>query len=115
MLVTLNDVRIATVPVPLKFTQARQTPTVASFNTVPVVAGKVSVVVPETAGAASVICPDESPAMTSEDMSILYKTTQREPDGMVTVTPADNVIGPTDMAHDPDVMVYEAVTVLVFS
>jgi hypothetical protein len=31
--------------------------------------------------------------------------TQREPDGMVTVTLADRVMGPVDMALDPDAMV----------
>jgi hypothetical protein len=72
-----------------------------------VVAGKVSVVVPATAGAASVTVPLESPEMTTDDIFFLFdqRTTQREPDGMVTTTPADNVIGPTDDAHDPDVMV----------
>ena len=63
------------------------------------------VFVPATAAAESVTCPLVSPVKTSDAISILYKTTQREPDGMVTTTPADNVIGPTDDAHDPDVMV----------
>ena len=71
---------------PLKFTQARHTPTVVSASTVPVVAGKVSVVVPATAGAATVIAPLVSPEITTDDIYFLYKTTQREPEGTVTVT-----------------------------
>jgi len=46
---------------------------------------------------------------------LFYKTTQRLPLGKVTVTPALRVIGPVDMAHDPDVTEYDVVTVLVFS
>jgi hypothetical protein len=81
MLDTLNDVRIATVPVPLKFTHARQTPQVASFNIVPVVAGIVIVVVPATAGAASVIAPLVSPEIITDDIFFLFdqSTTQRLP------------------------------------
>jgi hypothetical protein len=41
--------------------------------------------------------------------------TQREPDGMVTVTPLDNVIGPELIALDPLVIVTLDVTVCVFS
>jgi hypothetical protein len=41
--------------------------------------------------------------------------TQREPDGMVTVTPLDNVTGPVLIALDPLVMVTLDVTVCVFS
>jgi hypothetical protein len=46
---------------------------------------------------------------------ILYKTTQREPDGRVTVTPASKVIGPVDIAQEPEVTEYEVVTFFVFS
>ena len=99
MLVTLNDALGVIVPVnvPLKFTQARHTPTVASFSTVPVVAGKVSVVVPATAGAASVIAPLVSPEIITDDIFFLFdqSTTHLAPLGMVTVMPLFTVIGPT--------------------
>jgi hypothetical protein len=54
----------------LKFTQARQTPTVVSANTLPVVAGKVSVFDPATAGAFTASCPDVSPAKANPAISI---------------------------------------------
>jgi hypothetical protein len=41
--------------------------------------------------------------------------TQREPDGRVTVTPEPKVIGPADIALEPDVIEYEVLTVCVFS
>jgi hypothetical protein len=41
--------------------------------------------------------------------------TQREPDGRVTVTPELKVIGPADIALEPDVIEYDVETVWVFS
>ena len=41
--------------------------------------------------------------------------TQREPDGMVTETPVDNVIGPVLIALELVVIVYDVPTVWVFS
>jgi hypothetical protein len=43
----------------------------ALVNTVPLVAGRVSVVVPATAGASSVMVPDVLPDMTTEDIMLL--------------------------------------------
>ena len=45
----------------------------------------------------------------------IYSTTHFEPDGMVTVTPDEIEIGPADTALDPEVIVYVALTVCVFS
>jgi hypothetical protein len=45
----------------------------------------VIVLVPATAGAASVTCPLVSPDITIDDIYFLYRTTQREPVGTVTV------------------------------
>jgi len=44
-----------------------------------------------------------------------YKITQREPAGSVTVWPDEIVIGPTDIALEPEVMEYVVLTVCVFS
>jgi hypothetical protein len=65
---TLNDSTNSNSGSTIEIYPRTTTPTVASFSTVPVVAGKVSVLVPATAGAAIVTCPDVSPAMTSDDM-----------------------------------------------
>lgn len=53
---------------------------------VAVAASSVSVFVPATAGADTVIAPLVSPEIITEDIFFLYKTTQREPEGTVTVT-----------------------------
>ena len=53
---------------------------------VAVAASKVSVFVPATAGADTVIAPLVSPEIITDDIFFLYKTTQREPEGTVTVT-----------------------------
>ena len=45
----------------------------------------------------------------------IYSTTHFEPLGMVTVTPDEIEIGPDDTALDPEVIVYVALTVCVFS
>jgi hypothetical protein len=50
---------------------------VVNVANVPVVVGKVSVVVPATAGADRVTVPDVSPDTTIDDIFIPYKTTQR--------------------------------------
>ena len=92
-------------PFPLSVFKRTILGVVGNTTIVPDTAGAVIVVVPATAGAAIVTCPDVSPVKTREAISILYKITHLEPDGMVTTTPADNVIGPTDDAHEPDVMV----------
>ena len=68
---------------------------------VAVAACKVSVFDPATAGAATVTVPLVSPDMTTDDIDFLYKTTQRAPEGTVTVTPLATVIGPVDMALKP--------------
>lgn len=67
--------------------------------------GNVNVVVLATVGADSVIVPLVSPEMTTELIYFLYKTTQREPEGKVTVIPAFTVIGPVLMALKPLVTV----------
>jgi hypothetical protein len=71
---------------------------------VAVAACSVIVFDPATAGAANVTVPLVSPEMTTDDIFFLYRTTQREPDGRVTDTPAFSVIGPTDIAHEPEVI-----------
>jgi hypothetical protein len=68
---------------------------------VPEVVGKVSVVVPATAGAASVTAPLVSPEITMLAISYPYKTTCREPDGIVNVTPPPIVNGPVDIPLYP--------------
>ena len=72
--------------------------TAVETKTVPVTAGSVAVFVPDTAGAATVIAPLVSPDITTDDIYFLYRTTQRAPLGMVTVTLLFMVIGPVDMA-----------------
>ena len=59
--------------------------TAVDTNTFPVAAGNVTVFDPATAGAASVTCPLVSPDITIDDIYFLYRTTQREPVGTVTV------------------------------
>ncbi len=44
------------------------------------------------------IAPLVSPEITTDDIYFLYRTTQRAPLGMVTVTLLLMVIGPVDMA-----------------
>ena len=44
-----------------------------------------------------------------------YSTTHLEPEGTVTVTPDEIEIGPAETALDPEVIVYVALTVCVFS
>ena len=75
--------------------------TTVETKTFPVAAGKVSVFVPATAGAASVTAPLVSPEITTDDIYFLYRTTQRAPEGTVTVMPLLTVIGPTDIALKP--------------
>lgn len=72
---------------------------------VAVAASKVSVLVPDTAGADTVIAPLVSPEITTDDIYFLYKTTQRAPEGRVIVTDELRVIGPTDIALLPEVIV----------
>ncbi len=45
----------------------------------------------------------------------IYSTTHVEPDGTVTVTPAEIEIGPAETALEPAVIVVLALTVCVFS
>jgi len=58
--------------------------TAVDAKTFPVVAGKVSVVVPATAGADIVTAPLVSPEITTDDIYFLYRTTQRLPLDTVT-------------------------------
>jgi len=79
--------------------------TAVEAKTFPVAAGNVNVFDPATAGAASVTCPLVSPDMTTELICNPYAMTQREPDGTVTETPAAKVIGPTEWAFFPVLIV----------
>jgi hypothetical protein len=72
---------------------------------VPVVVGKVSVVLPETDGACSMTEPLVSPDMVTLDIVYPYIITHLEVEGTVIATPEFIVSGPTDMALDPVVMV----------
>ena len=79
---------------------------VPDCSIVPLVAGKVSVVVPATAGAEMVTAPLVSPEITTDDISNpFYWTTQREPLERVTTAPPDSVIGPADIAEKPAAIV----------
>ena len=73
----------------------------ALVKTVPLVVGKVSVVLPAVAGADKVIEPDVSPAITTELIFFPYKISQRGPLATVTLTPELTVIGPTERALYP--------------
>jgi hypothetical protein len=73
--------------------------------TVPVEAGNLMVLVPATAGTVNVTAPEVSPERTTELIYFPYKTTQRWPLGIVTVTPGLMVIGPTLSAFLPAVSV----------
>ena len=68
----------------------------AVVKTVPLVEGRVRVVVPATAGAEIVTAPDVSPETTIELMSFPYKIIQRCPLETVIDCPESIVMGPTD-------------------
>lgn len=68
---------------------------------VPVAAWTEIVLVPATAGTDIVTAPLVSPDRTRELIYFLYKTTQREPEGKVTVMPPLIVIGPVLIALKP--------------
>ena len=126
MLDTFPDARIATVPVPLKFTHARQAYIGAEpeafravvscacvmlsvvVASVPVASGSVSVRLVLVAGDATVnvAVPAALPAMVMFDMACApYTTVQTDPDGTVTEMPELMVTGPALIAFLPDVMV----------
>ena len=99
MLLTLKLARIATVPVPLKFTQAFARPE-ASLDpslTVVTAAAAISAVVMQSSGRPPALMPVTVP-LPLIVIGMGYTTTQLEPLGIVTVTLEFIVTGPAVMA-----------------
>lgn len=105
MLLTLKLARIATVPVPLKFTHAFARPEASLDPSLAVVtaAAAISAVVMQSSGRPPALRPvkDPDPLIV---IGMSYTTTQEEPDGIVTVTPEFTVTGPAVTAFLPAVM-----------
>ena len=100
---TLKLALIATVPVPLKFTQARQNVPIATPLTSEIVGGVNATPFLMFNWLVEAACTIS--AITVPAMIYPYKTTQREPLGTVTVTPLLTVTGPEDIALLPEPIV----------
>ena len=105
MLLTLKLARIATVPVPLKFTHAfaRHEASLVPSLAVVTAAAAISAVVMQSSGRPPALMPVTVP-LPLIVIGMSYTTTQEEPDGIVTVTLEFIVHGPAVTAFLPAVM-----------